>query len=112
MVVGTNLTFFPMLLLGYKGMPRRIADYRPDDGFEGLNVLATIGAFVLACGVAVFVVNVVVSLRRREAAGDDPWGGHTLEWATASPPPRFNFRSLPPVRSYAPLLDLRGEERR
>jgi cytochrome c oxidase subunit 1 len=58
----------------------------------------------------VFLLNVVVSLRRRVPAGDDPWLGHTLEWATTSPPPPLNFEApLPPIRSYAPLLDLREE---
>ena len=57
----------------------------------------------------VFLVNVVVSLRGARAAGADPWGGQTLEWATTSPPPPHNFDALPPIRSYAPLLDLRGD---
>jgi cytochrome c oxidase subunit 1 len=105
LVIGTNLTFFPMFILGYEGMPRRIADYSPESGFEGLNKVATAGAFTIALAIAVFLANLVVSLRRREPAGDDPWGGHTLEWATSSPPPRFNFGSLPEIRSYAPLLD-------
>jgi cytochrome c oxidase subunit I len=109
--VGVNLTFFPMFLLGYDGMPRRVANYSPTAGFVTDNLLATIGAFVIAAGILVFVINLVVSLRRREPAGHDPWGGQTLEWATTSPPPRLNFTSLPPIRSYAPLLDLReGEE--
>ena len=55
----------------------------------------------------VFIANVVISLRHRRPAGDDPWEAHTLEWATSSPPPRHNFDALPPIRSYAPLLDLR-----
>jgi cytochrome c oxidase subunit 1 len=107
MVLGTNLTFFPMFLLGYDGMPRRIADYSSDAGFTDLNRLSTLGSYLIAFGVAVFLYNLYVSLRRREPAGDDPWEGHTLEWATASPPPRFNFRSLPPITSHAPLLDRR-----
>ena len=106
-VLGTNLTFFPMFLLGYDGMPRRIADYSADAGFTDLNRLSTVGSYLIAIGVAVFLYNLYVSLRRREPAGDDPWEGHTLEWATSSPPPRFNFRSLPPVTSHAPLLDRR-----
>jgi cytochrome c oxidase subunit 1 len=111
--VGTNLTFFPMFFLGYEGMPRRIADYRSSDGWTDLNLLATGGALVLALGMLVFVWNVVVSLRRPEQAPADPWAGHTLEWATSSPPPRFNFdESLPPVRSFAPLLDLREAGKR
>jgi cytochrome c oxidase subunit I len=107
MVLGTNLTFFPMFLLGYDGMPRRIADYSSDAGFTDLNRLSTLGSYLIAIGVAVFLYNLYVSLRRREPAGDDPWEGHTLEWATTSPPPRFNFRSLPPITSHAPLLDRR-----
>jgi cytochrome c oxidase subunit 1 len=107
MVVGTNLTFFPMFFLGQDGMPRRVADYSADAGFTGLNRLSTIGAFLIATGIAVFIANLVVSLRDRERAGDDPWEGHTLEWATSSPPPRFNFRSLPPIRSFAPVFDKR-----
>jgi cytochrome c oxidase subunit 1 len=108
--VGVNLTFFPMFLLGYDGMPRRVADYSPHAGFETDNVLATIGAFVIAAGILVFIVNLVVSLRHRRPAGDDPWEGQTLEWATTSPPPRLNFVTLPAIRSYAPLVDLRERE--
>jgi cytochrome c oxidase subunit 1 len=66
---------------------------------------------VIALGIAVFIWNLVVSLRDREPAGDDPWEGHSLEWFTTSPPPRHNFRSLPPIRSFAPLFDLRHGER-
>jgi cytochrome c oxidase subunit I len=110
LVVGSNLTFFPMLLLGQNGMQRRIADYSPSAGFNDLNLLATIGAFTIAAGMVVFIANLVISLRDREPAGDDPWGGHTLEWHTTSPPPRFNFRSLPPITSFAPLLDKREIE--
>jgi cytochrome c oxidase subunit 1 len=113
MIVGTNLTFFPMFFLGQEGMPRRVSRYPQHPGWQTLNVLETIGSAVIALGVAVFLVNVVVSLRRRRPAGPDPWLGHTLEWATASPPPALNFDApLPPIRSYAPLLDLRLERER
>jgi cytochrome c oxidase subunit I len=105
MVIGANLTFFPMFFLGEKGMPRRVADYSPDAGFTGLNRLSTIGAFIIALGILTFIVNIYVSLRKREPSGDDPWEGHTLEWYTSSPPPRHNFRSLPPIRSFAPNFD-------
>jgi cytochrome c oxidase subunit 1 len=105
--VGANLTFFPMLFLGIEGMPRRIADYPAQ--FTDLNRVATAGSYVIGLAILVFIVNLVVSLRRRDEAGDDPWEGQTLEWWTTSPPPRLNFRSLPPIRSYAPLLDLREE---
>jgi len=107
MVLGTNMTFFPMFILGAQGMTRRIAAYPPSMGWQGLNELETAGAFLIALSALVFLINVVVSLRRRRPAGDDPWQGHTLEWATSSPPPRYNFAALPAIRSYAPLLDLR-----
>jgi cytochrome c oxidase subunit 1 len=109
-VVGTNMTFFPMFLLGQDGMPRRVSRYPTHPGWGTLNLIETIGAGIIALGVLIFLVNVAVSLRRRVLAGDDPWEGHTLEWATSSPPPPLNFeRPLPPIRSYAPLLDLRHE---
>jgi cytochrome c oxidase subunit I len=107
MVIGTNLTFFPMFVLGAEGMTRRIALYPTSTGWQSLNVLETFGAFVIALSVALFLVNVWVSLRSREPAGDDPWQGQTLEWATSSPPPRHNFDALPAIRSFAPLLDAR-----
>jgi cytochrome c oxidase subunit 1 len=110
MAIGANLTFMPMFFLGYDGMPRRVADYTSADGWTTLNRLATVGAFLIAISIAVFIVNVVLSLRRGEPAGDDPWEGHTLEWATTSPPPEHNFDALPPIRSYAPLFDLRHGE--
>jgi len=110
LAVGTHLTFFPMFLLGWHGMPRRVADYAPNAGFTGANEVSTAGSAVIALAFCVFAANVVVSLRHRRPAGDDPWGGHTLEWATTAPPPRLNFTSLPPIRSEAPLLDRRELE--
>lgn len=107
MVIGTNVTFFPMFILGAEGMTRRIARYPASTGWQELNILETAGSVVIALSVLVFMWNMLVSLRDRRSAGDDPWGAHTLEWATSSPPPRHNFRALPPIRSYAPLLDLR-----
>ena len=109
MVIGTNLTFFPMFILGAEGMTRRISRYPATAGWQGLNELETAGAFLIAVSVLVFMVNVVISLRQRIPAGSDPWEGHSLEWATTSPPPRHNFAELPPIRSFAPLLDLREE---
>ena len=111
MVIGTNMTFFPMFFLGNDGMPRRVSRYPTHPGWGTLNEIETIGAGIIALGVLTFLINVFVSLRRRVPAGDDPWLGHTLEWATTSPPPPLNFeRPLPPIRSYAPLLDLREDE--
>jgi cytochrome c oxidase subunit 1 len=103
------MTFFPMFILGYDGMPRRVADYPADAGFTTWNMISSIGAGLIAVSIAIFIANLVVSLRRRREAGPDPWGGQTLEWATSSPPPRFNFRSLPPIGSRTPLLDEREE---
>ncbi len=111
MAIGTNLAFFPMFLLGWDGMRRRIATYPAGEHWQGLNVLSTIGAWLIAISMVIFAVNLVSSLRRRVPAGDDPWQGQTLEWATTSPPPPHNFDALPPVRSHAPLLDLREEAR-
>jgi cytochrome c oxidase subunit I len=109
LVLGTNLTFFPMFLLGYDGMPRRIADYQASEGWEGLNTLSTIGSYVVALGMLVFVANVLVSWLRAVPAGPDPWEAQTLEWATTSPPPRHNYDGpLPPLKSAEPLMDLRG----
>jgi cytochrome c oxidase subunit 1 len=109
-VVGTNLTFLPQFFLGYDGMPRRVADYSPAEGWTTLNRLSTLGSYVVALSVVVFLVNVVVSWLAQRPAGADPWEAQTLEWATTSPPPRLNFEApLPPVRSAEPLVDLRED---
>jgi cytochrome c oxidase subunit I len=110
MVIGTNLTFFPMFALGYEGMVRRVPDYPRHAGWQALNELSTAGAALIGLATLVFVANVWVSLRRRVPAGNDPWEGHALEWWTTSPPPRHNFVDLPAISSYAPLLDRRLEE--
>jgi cytochrome c oxidase subunit 1 len=86
-----------MHVLGLRGMPRRIYTYLPETGWGRLNALATAGAGVIAIAVVLFAINVVWSLRRGEAAGADPWGAPSLEWATASPPPDYNFAYLPTV---------------
>jgi cytochrome c oxidase subunit I len=107
-VVGTNLTFLPQFVLGYDGMPRRIADYSPANDWTTLNELSTLGSYIVALSVLVFLANVLVSWLAQRAAGPDPWEAQTLEWATSSPPPRLNFEAaLPPIRSAEPLVDLR-----
>jgi cytochrome c oxidase subunit 1 len=106
-LVGFNLTFFPMHILGLRGMPRRIADYAPNRGWNFLNLLSTAGAFVIGVAMLVFLVNVITTLRKPRTAPADPWGGNTLEWATSSPPPPHNFDSLPPIRSNRPVFDAR-----
>jgi heme/copper-type cytochrome/quinol oxidase subunit 1 len=105
--VGTNLTFFPQHLLGLDGMVRRIIDYAPNAGWTEMNFLSTIGAFMIAVSTVPFLWNVFVTLRKPAWAPDDPWDGNTLEWATTSPPPPYNFDALPPVRSERPLFDLK-----
>ena len=105
--VGTNVTFFPQHLLGLDGMIRRIVDYAPNPGWPELNLLSSIGAFMIAASMLPFLWNVFITLRGPRNAPDDPWEGNTLEWATSSPPPTYNFDSLPPIRSERPLFDLR-----
>jgi cytochrome c oxidase subunit I len=110
MVLGTNLAFLPMFGLGYLGMPRRVSSYPRSAGFAALNLTSSIGAFLLGLGMLVLIYNGFRTFFRGVPAGDDPWAGTTLEWATSSPPPRFNFdqaHPLPPITSYAPLLDQR-----
>jgi cytochrome c oxidase subunit 1 len=107
LVIGFNLTFLPLHFAGFLGMPRRIYTYWPGRGWEIWNVLASIGAGVQALGVVAFVWNVISSIIRGEPAGDDPWDGWTLEWATTSPPAEYNFEKLPVVRSSRPLWDLK-----
>ncbi|MCF6524530.1 cbb3-type cytochrome c oxidase subunit I [Streptomyces sp. JJ36] len=110
LVVGANLTFLPMFALGFEGMPRRVFTYEEGWGFTTWNLLSSIGAAFIAAGMATFAVNLFWSVRKPLPAPADPWKGHSLEWATSSPPPRTNFTDdhpLPEIRSYAPLLDER-----
>ncbi|HEX2189629.1 MAG TPA: cytochrome c oxidase subunit I [Longimicrobiaceae bacterium] len=102
---GVNLTFFPLHFLGLMGMTRRVYTYLPETGWGPLNLLATVGAFTIAASVAVFLANVYRSLRSGRAAGDDPWGAHTLEWGTSSPPPSYNFLHVPVVQGLYALWE-------
>ncbi len=103
--IGLNLAFFPMHLLGLLGMPRRQYYFQPDKGWDLYNFISSVGAFIIALGVAFFLVNVILSLFKGEIAGADPWDAFTLEWATSSPPAEYNFARTPVVRSRRPLWD-------
>jgi cytochrome c oxidase subunit I len=109
MFLGFQLAFFPMHISGLLGMPRRVYTYPAGLGLELPNLLSTIGAFVVAAAVGLFVVNAVVSLFRGAIAPDNPWDAASLEWATSSPPPVYNFEHIPVAESATPLWDERGE---
>jgi cytochrome c oxidase subunit 1 len=112
MFVGFNLTFFPQHLAGLRGMPRRIATYAANEHWSFLNLLSSIGAYILGAAMLPFLWNVWRSLRHGERVGPNPWGAGTLEWATSSPPPEHNFDSLPPIRSERPVWDQAHPEAR
>jgi cytochrome c oxidase subunit I+III len=103
--VGFNVAFFPMHLAGLLGMPRRVYTYQAGAGLEWLNLVSTLGAYLLGLGVALLLWNVVwsVLLGRGAASGDDPWRAGTLDWATPTPPPNEGYRLIPVVRSRYPL---------
>ncbi|HJV04833.1 MAG TPA: cytochrome ubiquinol oxidase subunit I, partial [Actinomycetota bacterium] len=90
---------------GLLGMPRRIYTYSGGLGWDGYNLLSSIGNYVLGLGILVIVVAFVQALLRGRAAGPDPWEGESLEWATSSPPPEYNFAQIPVVRSREPMWD-------
>jgi cytochrome c oxidase subunit 1 len=103
--VGFNLTFFPMHLLGLQGMPRRIYTYEPEMGWGSTNLFVSVSACVLAAGFLLFFIDALRSLKAGPLAAANPWDAPTLEWATASPPPSYNFSRIPVVRSANPLWD-------
>ncbi|HEX6332266.1 MAG TPA: cytochrome c oxidase subunit I [Actinomycetota bacterium] len=111
MFVGFNLTFFPMHVAGLLGQPRRTYTYHAGLGWELPNLLSTVGGAVFGIGILVTFVNWFRAKSRGAPAGDDPWGGETLEWATSSPPPEYNFETVPTIRSREPMWfqpELRG----
>jgi cytochrome c oxidase subunit I len=102
---GFNLTFFPMHVLGLWGMPRRIYTYQPEMPWSGLNMFVSLSAVILAAGFLLFFIDVIRSATSGPAAPANPWGASTLEWATSSPPPSYNFSRLPVVGSLEPLSE-------
>jgi cytochrome c oxidase subunit 1/cytochrome c oxidase subunit I+III len=109
--IGFNLTFMIQHVLGMLGMPRRVFTYPALPGWEAMNMISTIGAFMLAFAVLILMINIAIHLRSGKIAGDNPWDAWTLEWATTSPPPPENFTRVPPVRGRRPLWDLAHPDR-
>jgi len=107
---GFNLAFLPMHWTGLLGMPRRIYTYPEGAGWTTVNVISTVGSFILAAGLAMVALNVVQGLRRGRAAGENPWDAPTLEWAIPSPPPPYNFAVIPVIASRHPLWEERLDE--
>jgi cytochrome c oxidase subunit I len=111
MLIGFNLTFFPMHFVGLHGMPRRVYTYPEGLGFELLNQIETAGSFVLGLAFVVFLVNVFQAWRKPANAPADPWNGATLEWAIPSPPQEFNFEQIPTVRGRDALWETKRERK-
>ncbi len=101
--IGFHLTFFIQHFLGLMGMPRRYWVFLHDQGLELGNLISTIGAFAMAVGSTIFIINIVVTAVKGEKAVADPWDGRTLEWSVSSPPPYYNFEQVPLVRGLDPL---------
>lgn len=106
-LIGFHLTFDTMHFPGILGMPRRIYTFEAGRGWDLLNLICTIGVVFQVAGTLIFVINVLVSLRKGKLAGNDPWDAWTLEWTTSSPPPEYNFAEIPTVRSRRPLWDIK-----
>jgi cytochrome c oxidase subunit 1 len=109
MLIGFHTTFLVQHSLGLEGMPRRIYQYPPIRDFEVLNIISTVGAFILAFGILLTVINAVRSVKVGAIAGPDPWKANTLEWFTQSPPPVNNFDTVPRIRSVEPMKDIRRQ---
>jgi len=108
--IGFNVTFMPQHVSGFLGMPRRIFTYDADRGWDIWNQISSVGVVIQMLGILCFVFNLFYSYWKGKVAGDDPWDAWTLEWATTSPPPDYNFEKIPEVRSRRPLWDLKHPE--
>ncbi len=108
--IGMNLAFFPMHLMGILGMSRRIYTYPANMGWNDLNLISSIGAFLIGISMVIFIYNIFASLKHGQKAGDDPWDAFTLEWDTTSPPKKYNFLEIPVVRSRRPFYDKKYPE--
>jgi cytochrome c oxidase subunit 1/cytochrome c oxidase subunit I+III len=108
--IGFNVAFLPMHLTGLMGMPRRVWTYPAETGWGPINMVSTVGSFLLALGILLILVDVVRSLRHGEIAGPNPWDAPTLEWSIPSPPPPYNFALIPAVASRHPLWEERLQE--
>ncbi len=95
MTIGFNILYFPMLILGYIGMPRRYYHYLSE--YQTLQRIATVGSWIMVAGILILIINLIVSLKRGDKASANPWGGRTLEWTVSSPPPTENFQEIPVV---------------
>lgn len=104
--VGFNTTFLPMAFMGLEGMARRVYTYPAYENLPALNAVSSVGALIMAFGVALFFANVWLAAWKNEPVSDNPWDAYTLEWATSSPPPEFNFTSIPPIHSERPVWDM------
>ncbi|HUI01935.1 MAG TPA: cytochrome c oxidase subunit I [Acidimicrobiales bacterium] len=112
LTIGFWVTFTPQYVLGLWGMPRRVASYPADVGWTTLNVVSTIGAYIIGVSFVVMLYNFWTSWRHPVAAGDNPWDAHTLEWFATSPPVHHNFERLPPIRSERPVWDFHHPDAR
>jgi cytochrome c oxidase subunit 1 len=108
--IGMNLTFMPMHWSGLMGMPRRTWVYDAGQGLEVYNLMSSVGAYIQAVAVIIFVTNMIWSYRRGQLAGNDPWGAPTLEWSIPSPPPEYNYATIPTVTSRYPMWDIKSPE--